>query len=911
MSSGAGAAPQGGQVVSGSGSISASGATTTINQASDKLSLNWQSFNVGMAETVNFVQPSASALAVNRIFDTQGSQILGRINANGQVWLINPNGVLFGKDAQINVGGLLASTLNPDDASIGSTRSNFSGSSTASVVNLGSISTTQGGYVALLGHSVSNQGSISAPGGTVAMGTGSAVSLNFAGSKLLGLEVTSNQVNALAENGGLIQADGGQVLLSAGARESLLASVVNNTGVIQARTVQEKDGKIILLGGMASGTTNVSGTLDASAPSGGNGGFIETSAAHVNVAKGTVVTTKAASGRTGQWLIDPNDFTIAASGGNIDAETITSNLSNTNFEISTATMGTDGGNGDIFVNQDLSWTSTNTLTLTAERHIELNGTITAANGGLTLTAGRDANNQGTIRAPYAVSVGKFNLTRGIWRQLASSLPSFSATSFQLSGGTFIRALGGDGSNSSPYRITDVYGLQGIGSSSTTLTYHYALANDINASGTSSWNGGSGFSPIANYSYNINPTAIFTGTFDGLGHTITGLTINRSSSDYAGLFGYVGTGGAVKNVGLSGGSVTGGAYVGGLVGLNDGTISGSHAKGMVSGDSYIGGLVGWNNGTISGSYAEGNVSGNTHIGGLVGLNGGAILTSYSLGAIRASDESLAVGGLVGWNDGTISGSYATGSINADWSVYVGGLVGFNNGEITNSYATGSVNGAAEVGGLVGYNNNDNGTISNSYFDKGTTGQADGVGSDSSASGVTGLTTVDAFKQTSYIDLDFTNTWYMVEDVTRPLLRAFLTPLPVAPNNSASGAGSNAVNSSGPLANNDSSSQSVGNTIALTPAQSASVARLVPVVNPPSLPSDTSFVKPAPLPQASLPFNVAENINTLPATAAGSVPSTSLNVTKAFGSSGMLFAQGNGVRFPATYYQSTLADPAQNP
>ena len=240
------AGPEGGQVVSGSGSISASGSagqsTTTINQTSDKLSLNWQSFNVGKAETVNFVQPSASALAVNRIFDTQGSQILGRINANGQVWLINPNGVLFGRDAQINVGGLLASTLNPDDASIGSTRSNFSGNSTASVVNLGSINTTQGGYVAMLGHSVSNQGNISAPGGTVAMGAGSAVSLNFAGSKLLGLEVTSNQVNALAENGGLIQADGGQVLLSAGARESLLASVVNNTGVIQAHTARRGSG---------------------------------------------------------------------------------------------------------------------------------------------------------------------------------------------------------------------------------------------------------------------------------------------------------------------------------------------------------------------------------------------------------------------------------------------------------------------------------------------------------------------------------------------------------------------------------------------------------------------------------------------------------------------------------------------
>ena len=269
------AAPAGGQVVSGSASITQSGSTgqsttttTTIVQSSDKLSLAWQSFNVGKAETVNFVQPNASALAVNRIYDTQGSQILGRINANGQVWLINPNGVLFGQGAQINVGALVASGLDTSDASLGQASQHFGGNSTASVVNLGQINAAQGGYVALLGHSVSNQGSISAPGGAVALGAGSAVRLSFAGSRLLGLQVEQNQLNALAANGGLIQADGGQVLLSAGARDSLLASVVNNTGIVQARTVQEQGGKIILLGGMGAGTTHVGGTLDASAPNG-------------------------------------------------------------------------------------------------------------------------------------------------------------------------------------------------------------------------------------------------------------------------------------------------------------------------------------------------------------------------------------------------------------------------------------------------------------------------------------------------------------------------------------------------------------------------------------------------------------------------------------------------------------------
>ena len=114
------AAPTGGQVASGIAVISQTGipgqVSTTISQGSAQASLNWQSFNIAKGETVNFVQPSANALTVNRITDVQGSQILGQINANGQVWLFNPNGVLFGKDAQVNVGALLASTLDIRDA---------------------------------------------------------------------------------------------------------------------------------------------------------------------------------------------------------------------------------------------------------------------------------------------------------------------------------------------------------------------------------------------------------------------------------------------------------------------------------------------------------------------------------------------------------------------------------------------------------------------------------------------------------------------------------------------------------------------------------------------------------------------------------------------------------------------------
>ena len=279
---------------------------TTIQQDSQNLSLNWLSFNIGAQDTVNFVQPNAQSIAVNRIADPNGSVILGHLNANGQVFLINPNGVLFGQGAQVNVGGLVASTLDVSDSELGRGTLHFGGAGGGSVTNRGTITAAPGGYVALLGHSVSNQGAIHAPAGSVALAGGSAVTLSFDGNRLLDMQVDASTLNALAENRQLIVADGGQVLMSAGAKDSLLASVVNNSGTIQAQTVENRAGKIVLLGGMAAGTTQVAGTLDASAPNGGDGGFIETSAAHVQVADGAKITTLAAAGNTGTWLIDPH-----------------------------------------------------------------------------------------------------------------------------------------------------------------------------------------------------------------------------------------------------------------------------------------------------------------------------------------------------------------------------------------------------------------------------------------------------------------------------------------------------------------------------------------------------------------------------------------------------------------------------
>ena len=382
-------APTGGQIVGGSGQIQQSANTTTIRQNSQSLSLNWQSFDIGTDQTVNFVQPGASSVAVNRVLGNTASEIFGHLNANGQVWLINPNGVLFGQGAQVNVGGIVASTLDIDEGTAGSGTVRLAGDGKGKVVNQGSINAASGGYVALIGNQVSNQGTIRAQLGTVALGGGSAVTLTFSDNHLLHLEVDKSTLNNLAENRQLIVADGGQVLMTAGARDSLLASAVNNTGTVQARSVVDHDGVITLLGGMEAGSVNVGGTLDASAPSGGNGGKIETSAAHFNLAADAKITASAPAGKAGTWLVDPTDLTIDTAA----ASTISTTLNGgTNVVEQTTSGGASGvgvqssGNGDINVNAAITWNNAAaTLELDAFHDINVNNTINGA-GGIVMNA---------------------------------------------------------------------------------------------------------------------------------------------------------------------------------------------------------------------------------------------------------------------------------------------------------------------------------------------------------------------------------------------------------------------------------------------------------------------------------------------------------------------------------------------
>ena len=305
-------------VVAGTGSVRTAGNTTTINQGTSRLAIDWISLSTRANEALVFNQPSAQAIALNRITGTSPSELLGSLTANGQVFILNPNGVLFGAGSQVNVGGLVASTLNMSNADFMAGHNVFTGNgSRASVVNQGTLTAandgSRGGYLALLAPEVRNEGVMTASLGTALLAAGNKVTLNLDNGSLLGYSIDQGAVNALAENKQLIKADGGQVLLSAKAMDALTTATVNNTGVIEARTIQNKAGRILLIGDMKTGTVNVGGTLDASAPNGGDGGFIEASAAHFKIAPGAKVNALAAQGKAGTWLIDP--ITVAIAGG--------------------------------------------------------------------------------------------------------------------------------------------------------------------------------------------------------------------------------------------------------------------------------------------------------------------------------------------------------------------------------------------------------------------------------------------------------------------------------------------------------------------------------------------------------------------------------------------------------------------
>lgn len=274
------AGPEGGQVVGGAGSINQSGTETVINQQTDRMAIDWQSFDVKVDERVQFIQPSSSSVALNRVLSNKGSEILGRVDANGRVFLVNPNGVVFGKDSHINVGGILASgmSIDPTEFMNGNFTLNSLEGTEGKVINSGIINAATGGSVTLLGKEVKNEGLIVANLGAVNLAAGKEAVVTFDSSGLVGVKVTKavlqNElgVDAAVLNTGEINAQGGRILLTASTSQDIFSQAVNH-GELNATTsaVVNADGSFTL--GAGADVVNT-GTLNASSTNGDAGQIV-------------------------------------------------------------------------------------------------------------------------------------------------------------------------------------------------------------------------------------------------------------------------------------------------------------------------------------------------------------------------------------------------------------------------------------------------------------------------------------------------------------------------------------------------------------------------------------------------------------------------------------------------------------
>ncbi|MGA2293162.1 filamentous hemagglutinin N-terminal domain-containing protein [Bradyrhizobium sp.] len=261
--------PQGGGVVSGQASIAAPSANAlTITQNSSKAIIEWSGFSVGQGGSVNFIQPNTSSAILNRVTGSTSSTIAGAITGNGQVFLVNPNGIAITSTGTVQVGGgFIASTLDIGNADFNSGNLSFVGKgASASISNAGTISSAPHGFVGLIGGTVSNSGTISVPLGRVGLGSGEQATLDPTGDGFLQVAVPTGAVaadgRALIDVSGRVKAAGGSIEIEAATAQQAVREAVNISGALSARSVSGRSGSIVLDGG-AGGNVVVSGKLSA------------------------------------------------------------------------------------------------------------------------------------------------------------------------------------------------------------------------------------------------------------------------------------------------------------------------------------------------------------------------------------------------------------------------------------------------------------------------------------------------------------------------------------------------------------------------------------------------------------------------------------------------------------------------
>ena len=396
------ATPHDPAIIAGAVSIDGLGSSSVvITQTTRKAVIDWRGFSIPSGGRVEFVQPDFGSIAVNRVTGTEASQINGSLTGNGQVWLLNPNGVLVGKGGRVQAAGVVLTTHALDSNDFMDGRLRFSdGGAAGGVTNLGAI-IADGGYAVLAGNRVTNAGLVQAQLGKVVLGAGEGFALDVAGDKLLSFAITDAVPvvaagPGLVTNGGTLSAKGGSVLLTARAAGNIISNVINTTGLIDASAVHDEGGTIVFDGGN-SGFVAAGGTLDVSGKGvGQTGGAIAVLGAAVGVMADALLD---ASGSAGGGAINV--------GGGWQGSSINGHAGAVFAAVhETATLNANalasGNGGEITVWSDVANPLSSTV---AYGTFRADGGPSGGNGGRIETSGHYLDTTG-VRGSAGAAVGK-------------------------------------------------------------------------------------------------------------------------------------------------------------------------------------------------------------------------------------------------------------------------------------------------------------------------------------------------------------------------------------------------------------------------------------------------------------------------------------------------------------------------
>lgn len=245
--------PEGANIAAGDAKISTDKQTVTINQLTDRVVIDWKSFDIAKGESTIFNQPSSGSIALNRIANSdKPTEILGNLSANGQIFLINPNGIIFGKSSRVDVGGLVASTADISNGAFIKSKDHFAfniaGAANANIINQGRITIAEAGLALFVAPNVINNGLIKGHLARIQLGGGDAFAVDLYGDGLVSLALDRKVGDEMisAENHGKIIASGGSVILTAADVKDVVKNIVNNDGIIEAKSITVDKGRFIL-----------------------------------------------------------------------------------------------------------------------------------------------------------------------------------------------------------------------------------------------------------------------------------------------------------------------------------------------------------------------------------------------------------------------------------------------------------------------------------------------------------------------------------------------------------------------------------------------------------------------------------------------------------------------------------------